>query len=108
VRFRQTAAAALGALALLIAVPNSAYAASGSFEYRFGPGIPTALHDPESGRCINLYGATPDDPAFAPKNFTDATATVFLDFGCEGNTYRVMPPGTQLGDRLKLRSVVFS
>ncbi|GAB2698679.1 hypothetical protein [Kitasatospora kifunensis] len=107
-RFRQTAAAALGALVLLIAVPNSAYAATGEFEYKFGRGIPAALHDPEGGKCINLFGATEDDPAFAPKNFTDVTATVFLESGCGGDTYRVMPPGTKLGDRLKLRSVVFS
>ncbi|MFI9270792.1 hypothetical protein ACIGXM_08795 [Kitasatospora sp. NPDC052896] len=107
-RFRQTVAAALGALALVVAVPNSAYAATGSFEYKFGPGLPATLHDPESGRCVNLFGATPNDPAFAPRNFTDATATVFLDFNCDGDTYYVMNPGKQLGDRLKLRSVIFS
>lgn len=107
-RFRQTAVAALGALALLVAVPSSANAATGNFRYKFGPGVPTGLADPESGKCINLPGATEFDPAFAPENYTRSTATVFLDFGCQGDTFYVMDPGKKLGDRLKLRSVVFS
>lgn len=107
-RFRQTAVAALGALTLLIAVPSSAHAATGEFLYKVGPGVPAGLADPESGQCINLFGATDIDPAFAPENFTRSTATVYLDFDCEGDVYRVMNPGTKLGDRLKLRSVVFS
>ncbi|GAB2743209.1 hypothetical protein [Kitasatospora kifunensis] len=109
-RLRNTAVAALGALTLLIAVPSSAHAATGDFLYKVGrlPGVPSGLADPQSGVCINLDGATEADPAFAPDNFTTSTATVFLDFDCNGDVYRVMNPGQRLGDRLKFRSVVFS
>ncbi|WP_329566637.1 hypothetical protein [Kitasatospora sp. NBC_01266] len=107
-RLRNTVAAAAGALLLVLAVPSSSYAATGEFHYRFGADDRGTLHDPEGGRCVNLFGATPDDPAFAPENLTDATAVAYLDFDCKGSVYRVMPPGNRLGDRLKLRSVVFS
>ncbi|MFD5083427.1 hypothetical protein ACFWOG_12410 [Kitasatospora sp. NPDC058406] len=107
-RLRTTAAAALGALALLVSVPTSAQAATGDFLYKVGPGVPAGLADPESRECINLFGATEDHPAFAPENFTTSTATVFLDFNCDGDTYYVMNPGKKLGNRLKLRSVIFS
>ncbi|MFI1769218.1 hypothetical protein ACH41H_45310 [Streptomyces sp. NPDC020800] len=107
-RLRHSVAAALGALALVVTLPTSAGAATGDFLYKVGPGVPAGIADPESGRCINLFGATEQDPAFAPENFTTSTATVFLDFDCNGDTFYVMNPGKRLGDRLKLRSVVFS
>ncbi|MFK0223698.1 hypothetical protein ACIQWN_36625 [Streptomyces vinaceus] len=47
-------------------------------------------------------------PAQSPWNRTDATATVFLDFNCDGDTYYVMTPGKKLGPLLKFRSVIFS
>ncbi|MFJ3220071.1 hypothetical protein ACIPLC_29655 [Kitasatospora sp. NPDC086801] len=107
-RLRNTALAVASAVALVLAVPTSANAATGDFLYRVGPGVPAGLADPESGQCINLFGATEKDPAFAPENFTTSTATVFLDFDCNGDVFYVMNPGKKLGDRLKLRSVVFS
>ncbi|MFF7753300.1 hypothetical protein ACFZCP_29620 [Streptomyces sp. NPDC007971] len=107
-RLRHSVAAALGALALVVTLPTSASAATGDFLYKVGPGVPAGIADPESGRCTNLFGATEQDPAFAPENFTTSTATVFLDFDCNGDTFYVMNPGKRLGDRLKLRSVVFS
>ncbi|MFF1908147.1 hypothetical protein [Kitasatospora sp. NPDC058218] len=107
-RIRNTVLAAASALALVLAVPTSAGAATGDFLYKVGPGIPAGLADPASGECINLLGATEKDPAFAPENFTTSTATVFLDFDCNGDVFRVMNPGTKLGNRLKLRSVIFS
>ncbi|MFH9352860.1 hypothetical protein [Kitasatospora sp. NPDC017646] len=107
-RLRNAALAVASAVALVLAVPMSANAAVGDFLYKVGPGVPAGLADPESGKCINLFGATEKDPAFAPKNLTTSTATVFLDFDCGGDTFYVMNPGKVLGDRLKLRSVVFS
>ncbi|MEV7359017.1 hypothetical protein [Kitasatospora sp. NPDC091276] len=107
-RLRNTALAVASAVALVLAVPTSAGAATGDFLYKVGPGVPAGLADPESGKCINLFGATEKDPAFAPENFTTSTATVFLDFDCDGDVFYVMNPGKKLGDRLKLRSVVFS
>ncbi|MFI5533856.1 hypothetical protein ACIA8O_35505 [Kitasatospora sp. NPDC051853] len=106
--FRRTTVAAFSALALLVAVPNSAQAANGDFLFKVGPGVASGIADPASGTCIDLPGATEDKPAFAPHNLTTSTATVFLDFGCDGDVYYVMDPGKKLGNRLKLRSVVFS
>ncbi|MEV7770398.1 hypothetical protein [Kitasatospora sp. NPDC086791] len=107
-RLRNAVLAAVSAAALVIAVPTSAGAATGDFLYKVGPGVPAGLADPQSGTCINLFGATEQDPAFAPENFTTSTATVFLDFNCDGDVYYVMNPGKRLGGRLKLRSVIFS
>jgi hypothetical protein len=107
-RPRTTVAAAAGALLLGLSVPSSAFAADGRFEYSFGPGFHAGLDDPGSGECIELPEAAAEDPAYAPANRTDSTATVFLDAGCEGDTYYVVTPGQKFGDRLKLRSVIFS
>ncbi|MEK2489055.1 hypothetical protein WN990_05790 [Kitasatospora purpeofusca] len=109
-RLRNSLVAATGALLITLAVPTSANAADGEFLYRVGrvPGIPAGLAEPESGECINVFGATEGDPAFAPHNLTTATATVFLDFNCVGDTYYVMNPGKKLGNRLHFRSVIFS
>ncbi|MER7752043.1 hypothetical protein [Kitasatospora sp. NPDC097643] len=106
-RLRNAALAAASAVALVLAVPVSANAATGEFLYKVGPGVPTGLADPASRVCIDL----PDigtQPAFAPENLTDSTATVFLDSHCDGDVFYVMNPGKRLGDRLKLRSVLFS
>ncbi|MFB7619438.1 hypothetical protein [Kitasatospora sp. NPDC056181] len=107
-RLRNAVIAATSALALVLAVPTSANAAAGDFLYKIGPGVPAGIADPASGECVNLFGATEEHPAFAPENFTTSTATVFLDFDCNGDTFYVMNPGKKLGDRLKLRSVVLS
>ncbi|WP_432064968.1 hypothetical protein [Streptomyces sp. C10-9-1] len=112
-RLRSTLTAGLGALALLVALPASpASAATGDFAYAYaGPGGITlngTLADPESGVCIDVPETVGNDvPAFAPRNRTDATATVFLEAGCEGDTYFVMNPGQNLGHRLQFRSVAF-
>ncbi|AUG82085.1 hypothetical protein CFP65_7508 [Kitasatospora sp. MMS16-BH015] len=106
-RLRHSLTAAAGALLLTLAVPNSAQAATGDFLYMTAAGE-SLLADPTSGVCLNLDGATEDTPVSTPKNFTNATATVFLDLDCNGDTYYVMNPGKKLGDRLKLRSVIFS
>ncbi|KOV65488.1 hypothetical protein [Streptomyces sp. MMG1121] len=114
-RLRTALASAFGSLALIIAVPASASAATGHFQYSYlgldgAPHVAT-LADPPSGVCLTLpEAAAPvlQEPAYAPKNRTASTATVFLGPECEGDTYYVMAPGKVLGDRLKLRSVVFS
>ncbi|MGW9211356.1 hypothetical protein ACWGR4_30825 [Embleya sp. NPDC055664] len=107
-RLRQAAIAATGVLALMLSVPASASAATGDFFYKVGAGTQAGLADPVSDECINLFGATEGVPAFAPQNLTKSTATVFLEFDCDGDVFYVMDPGTKLGDRMKLRSVLFS
>ncbi|MFJ4671514.1 hypothetical protein [Kitasatospora purpeofusca] len=109
-RLRLAVLAAAAATALVVAVPTSANAATGVFEFQTGTpplGIPGLLLDPPSGECINLPGATSSSPAFAPKNLTNSTATVFIDLNCDGDTYYVMDPGKILGNRVKVRSVNF-
>ncbi|MFG2623097.1 hypothetical protein ACGFXC_36350 [Streptomyces sp. NPDC048507] len=107
-RFRNAAVPALGALALLVAVPNVAQAADGEFKYRTTLVVPHTIVDPSSGVCINLGEATELLAARAPQNLTNATATIFPSFDCDGDDYIVMLPGKTLGERVKLRSVLFS
>ncbi|MEW2289223.1 hypothetical protein [Streptomyces sp. NPDC047841] len=108
------AGAAAGAFLLLIAVPSPASAATGQFRYSYttaeGYEAVGFLNDPASGECITLPapGSAPGAPSRAPKNRTDATATVFLDVDCEGDVYYSLPPGAGASGRLLVRSVVFS
>ncbi|MEV7021343.1 hypothetical protein [Kitasatospora sp. NPDC093558] len=108
-RLRNAVLASASALALVLAVPASANAATGDFLYKVGPlpGIPTGIFDPQSRVCIDLPD-TGFEPGYAPENFTTSTATVFLEAHCDGDVFYVMNPGKKLGDRLKLRSVIFS
>ncbi|SCF97297.1 hypothetical protein [Streptomyces sp. Ncost-T10-10d] len=114
-RLRSTVAAALGALALIVAVPSSADAASGDFSYTYSglDGSPQVafLIDPPSRVCITLPEvADPgsSSPAHSPRNNTDATAVVFTGVDCEGEFFLLRPNGGHASSRLKLRSVAFS
>ncbi|MFF7300550.1 hypothetical protein [Streptomyces sp. NPDC008265] len=107
-RLRNTVIATASALMMTLSMTSSAQAADGEFEYRGSLGRVRLLVDPPSGECINLEHATDLVPASSPWNRTNATATVFLDFDCDGDTYYVMTPGKKLGLLLKLRSVSFS
>ncbi|MFI0982951.1 hypothetical protein ACH4SP_38810 [Streptomyces sp. NPDC021093] len=111
-RLRRSVGAALGALALVIALPTSASAATGDFSYKFvgldGTPQSATLQDPESPACITLPEvADPDSskPAFAPHNDTDVWVMVFTEPGCTGDSWILRPHGNPATDRLKLRSV---
>ncbi|MFF8717475.1 hypothetical protein ACF07T_39655 [Streptomyces sp. NPDC015184] len=97
-----------------MAVPGSASAASGQFRYTYttaeGYEAVGFLNNPVSGECINLRGPASEPGSFsrAPKNRTDASASVFLDADCEGDVYYTLPPGAGAGERLLMRSVIFS
>ncbi|MFB7848142.1 MULTISPECIES: hypothetical protein [unclassified Streptomyces] len=114
-RLRSTVAAALGALALVVALPASAHAATGDFSYTYTglDGSPRVgfLIDPPSRVCITLPEvADPGSsyPAHTPQNLTDSSATVFTGPGCQGDYFTLRPDGGHASSRLKLRSVVFS
>ncbi|MCX5581942.1 hypothetical protein [Streptomyces erythrochromogenes] len=113
-RLRSTLAAALGGLMLSMALPSApASAATGDFLYTYvglnGVSLRGELTDPQSGECINITETVGSAlPAFAPRNFTTSTATVFLEDNCNGDVFHTMNPGQILGNRLRLRSVVFS
>ncbi|MFC9736241.1 hypothetical protein ACFWGM_37050 [Streptomyces roseolus] len=82
---------------------------TGVFNYRI-PGLVGlgAVLDPESSECLNIGEATAASPVDSPKNLTDQTATVFLDFDCDGDTYAVLPAGAIRGTTVQFRSVVFN
>ncbi|MHC5906003.1 hypothetical protein ACVNF4_19170 [Streptomyces sp. S6] len=112
-RIRTTLAAAAGALALLVAVPTSASAATGQFFYSYSGlnGAPqvTALANPPGAQCVTLPevadpGAS--SPAHALRNDTDATAVGFENPDCTGGMFTVLPHAW--GPGLPLRSVLFS
>ncbi|MEV6579104.1 hypothetical protein AB0M92_13235 [Streptomyces sp. NPDC051582] len=114
-RLRNAAVAAFGAFTLLLAVPTSASAAVGEFEYAY-VGLDGATHharllDPAGGECHTLPevadpGAS--EPAHSPRNRTTATATVFTEPDCEGDYFTLRPLTGRGSERLKLRSVAFS
>ncbi|MGV9263797.1 hypothetical protein ACWDRR_03910 [Kitasatospora sp. NPDC003701] len=107
-RLHRTLGATAGALLLALALPSPVHATTGDFLYKTATGQEAGLPDAASGRCINLDGATEQDPAHSPRNFTTSTATVFLETDCDGDTYVAMDPGKELGEDTKIRSVVFS
>lgn len=111
---RQAAVTAAASLSLLIALPNPAQAATGEFRYTYyddsGNRTAGALVEPDSRVCVTLPEvADPDEtePAFAPQNDTDSTVTMFTGPDCDGDYYSLRPGG-KAGDRLKLRSALFS
>ncbi|POG44001.1 hypothetical protein BV881_29125 [Streptomyces sp. ZL-24] len=107
-RLRPVLAVAAGALLITMSVPNSASAATGEFQYR-GPLLGShTLIDPPDQECINIGEATNLLPAQSPRNLTTSTATIFLDFDCDGDTFTVLNPGQSGGILVKFRSVVFS
>lgn len=108
-RLRNAALAVASAAALVLAVPMSANAAEGDFLYKVGPrpGVLTGLADPQSGVCIDLPD-TGFEPGYAPENLTKSSATVFLEAHCDGDVFYTLNPGKKAGDRLHMRSVVFS
>lgn len=111
---RSTLAGALGGLMLAVALPSPpASAATGDFIYTYigldAVHLRGELANPESGECINIPETVGSAlPAFAPRNYTTSTATVFLEADCDGDIYRTLNPGQVLGNSLRLRSVVFS
>ncbi|GGZ76888.1 hypothetical protein [Streptomyces subrutilus] len=112
-KLRNTAGAALAAFALVLSLPASAFAAQGYFHYKFVDGFGQeqhiTLHDPHSGKCINLYGVGDDDeePGYGPHNDTDAAVTVYLGVGCSGPEWTLRAKGKPARDDLQVRSVRF-
>ncbi|GHB50174.1 hypothetical protein GCM10010347_19610 [Streptomyces cirratus] len=114
-RLRSAAVAAFGAFTLLLAVPSSASAAMGEFQYTFvgldGTPQQASLHDPASGECVNLpevSDPSASEPAHSPRNRTTSTATVFTEPDCTGDEFSLRPVTGRGSERLKVRSVVFS
>jgi hypothetical protein len=101
--------AAASASLLFLAVPGSASAADGHFEYTYvdqdGERHRTELTDPPSTECVDLPHLT-GHPAYDVDNETGSTAILFEDAGCEGESHP-LPPGASASNRLLVRSVLF-
>ncbi|MFD8413429.1 MULTISPECIES: hypothetical protein [unclassified Streptomyces] len=113
-RLRNAAAAAFGALTLVLTIPTSAVAATGQFTYVYSglDGRPRVgvLENPVSRECFTLPEvADPgsSSPAHSPRNRTDSTATVFTEPECRGDLFTLRPYTGYGSERLKLRSVFF-
>jgi len=114
-QLRKALAVTLGTGVLLLAAPAVANASTGDFSYRFvdsyGIVQVSTLTDPPSRECITLPEvADPgtSTPADSPRNGTNATAVVFTEPDCQGDYFSLRPVTGRAGDRLKLRSVLFS
>ncbi|MCM2419297.1 hypothetical protein [Streptomyces sp. RKAG293] len=113
-RIRHSAAASLGALALVLTLSAPADAAEGTFVYTYsgldGSQQTATLSDPTSEECITLpevADPSASSPAHSPLNRTDARAVVFTDPGCEGDSFTLRAFTGHGSERLKLRSVRF-
>ncbi|WP_327280612.1 hypothetical protein OG723_38245 [Streptomyces sp. NBC_01278] len=112
-KLRTTLGATLGALTLVLSMAGSAQAAQGDFHYKYVDGYGqerhVTLHDPHSGKCINLHAVGNDDelPGYAPHNKTDTAVTVYLGANCEGPDWRLKAHGKPASDKLEVRSVRF-
>ncbi|MCX5194728.1 hypothetical protein OOK31_12605 [Streptomyces sp. NBC_00249] len=112
-KLRSTLAAGLGALTLVLSLSGSAVAAQGEFSYKYVDGYgqerKVTLHDPHSGKCINLHavGDNKELPGYGPHNQTDTNVTVYLGASCDGPEWRLRAHGKAATDKLEVRSVRF-
>lgn len=112
-KLRSTVGACLGALTLVLSMSGSAQAAEGNFHYKYVDGHGqeqyATLHDPHSGKCINLYPVGDDDelPGYGPHNQTDTAVTVYVNANCQGPQWRLKANGAPAKDTLEVRSVRF-
>lgn len=113
-RLRTSLAAAVGAAALVMALPTSASAAKGTFTASFfagGDAQTVTLTDPADGQCIN---AADDAGAFGviagAKNATDAAVTLYESDGCLGTATTLAAGGDESGSgtSTEFRSVRFA
>ncbi|WP_407562655.1 hypothetical protein [Streptomyces sp. 184] len=112
-KLRTALGSALAALALVLPMAVPAQAAEGAFHYTYVDGFGQErlvdLHDPVSGKCVNLHGVGHDDvlPGYGPHNETDTAATVYVGASCTGAEWRLRAHGRPARDDLELRSVRF-
>ncbi|MFF5564246.1 hypothetical protein ACFY7Z_04265 [Streptomyces sp. NPDC012623] len=112
-RLRNTVAAGLGALTLLLTVSTPANAATGTLEYKLRDTVnmkklELKITDPEEGKCYTVPGNGRDRGYYA-YNGTDASATVYYGFNCEGATRKIAPgkTGVDRGGHWYFGSVIF-
>ncbi|MBW5482513.1 hypothetical protein [Streptomyces bambusae] len=101
-RLRTTAAAVVGALALVLPASGQAFAADGDFHYTFvdhnGAEQSAQIRDLENDKCLPLEHTSAAEPAVEVANETDAVALLFDNAECKGEPRAVAGPGERAGD----------
>ncbi|MFJ2610282.1 hypothetical protein ACIQOU_14965 [Streptomyces sp. NPDC091279] len=100
-RLRNAVAAGLGALMLLLTVSTPANAATGTFEYKLRDTVnmkklTIKITDPVEEKCYSVPGHDRDRGYYA-NNGTDASATIYSGFKCDGTTRKIPSRGTGSG-----------
>ncbi|MFF4815078.1 hypothetical protein ACFY2K_10875 [Kitasatospora sp. NPDC001309] len=115
-RLRRTAAAVLGALALLVTLPTSAHADHGYIAYKYGDPLfpnqaksgqyPDNLEIPDD-QCIEVpeVEGKPLQTAWAPDNHSQSDIFVFTEPECFGVKTRVRI-GQKLGNLVLFKSFI--
>ncbi|MET9701211.1 hypothetical protein ABZY31_30445 [Streptomyces sp. NPDC006529] len=112
-KLRSAVTAGLTGLVLALAVPGSAFAATGDFSYTFTDEkdqvLTVTLHDPRSEECVNLprVGSDWSSPGHTPHNATDERVTVYEGADCAGPEWTLRAHGKPATEHLKVRSVYF-
>ncbi|CAM5489318.1 hypothetical protein SAVIM338S_03412 [Streptomyces avidinii] len=112
-KLRSAVTAGLTGLVLALAVPGSAFAATGDFSYSFTDDqdrvLSVTVHDPSSDDCVDLpyVGSDWVEAGHTPHNDTDQWVTVYEGAHCEGSEWKLRPHGKPATEHLKVRSVRF-
>ncbi|WP_327255734.1 hypothetical protein [Streptomyces sp. NBC_01244] len=113
-KLRTAVAAAAAAFSMVLSLPGSAFAAEGYFHYKYVDAFAqeqhVTLHDPHSGKCVNLYAVGDDEvqPGYGPHNDTDSAVVVYAGANCQGAEWRLRAHGNPARDDLLVRSVRFA
>ncbi|MFD9796707.1 hypothetical protein ACFWXK_37815 [Streptomyces sp. NPDC059070] len=89
------------AVSLALAVPASAYAATGDFDYQ-GPRRPAVIYNPENGKC---YENEDSETGRMAHNGTDAPVMLYANGNCQGDSVQVAANATN--DDFSFLSVKF-
>ncbi len=116
-RLRPTAAALLGALALILPAAGTSLAIGhgdddgwhddlGRLDYRLENGDVRSIRPADNDTCYELTGASRSNPARAVRNRTESIAVLFRERGCDGRATRTLQPNDEVHD-VSVRSVFF-
>ncbi|MBT2608402.1 hypothetical protein J7I97_08885 [Streptomyces sp. ISL-87] len=121
-RLRTTAAALIGALAIVLPAAGPSLATDhdgrdgrghrtlGELQYRFfdddGEERSARIRPADNDTCYRLTGTTEEDPAFEVRNETRSLAVLYSDRSCGGRAERTLEPGQRARD-VEVASVLF-
>ncbi|MFB6805758.1 hypothetical protein [Streptomyces sp. NPDC056387] len=111
-RLRPTAAALLGALALVLPAAGTSFAGDdgntlGRLEYIIDHDERAQIHPADYDTCYELTYTSANRPATSVRNDTGARATLYPGRGCSGREERTLEPGDRVND-VSVRSAIFT